>query len=159
MDSCHQGDVVLVLPGIYSVSSSIFLPDSITIEGKEPRRSSDGWAVVRHQLAPPQAHSSPVLWSCSGVVNRTKLADDSVIMTGQSQGAVMPDHVHWCYRWFLHLKGSKTKEMINWNTDGLQIIQTCRYCVNCGCWLTDVTVKNALRMSVDKHFIIYKNVF
>ncbi|XP_038557992.1 SHC SH2 domain-binding protein 1 isoform X2 [Micropterus salmoides] len=33
VDSCHQGDVVLVLPGIYSVSSSIFLPDSITIEG------------------------------------------------------------------------------------------------------------------------------
>lgn len=33
VDSCHQGDVVIVLPGIYSVSSSIFLPDSITIEG------------------------------------------------------------------------------------------------------------------------------
>ncbi|XP_035507708.1 SHC SH2 domain-binding protein 1 [Morone saxatilis] len=33
VDLCHQGDVVIVLPGIYSVSSSIFLPDSITIEG------------------------------------------------------------------------------------------------------------------------------
>ncbi|XP_076592872.1 SHC SH2 domain-binding protein 1 [Chaetodon auriga] len=33
VDSCHQGDVVIVLPGIYSVTSSIFLPDSITIEG------------------------------------------------------------------------------------------------------------------------------
>uniref|UniRef100_A0A8C2ZXN0 SHC SH2-domain binding protein 1 n=2 Tax=Cyclopterus lumpus TaxID=8103 RepID=A0A8C2ZXN0_CYCLU len=33
VEMCHQGDVVLVLPGIYSVSSSIFLPDSITIEG------------------------------------------------------------------------------------------------------------------------------
>ncbi|XP_041792091.1 SHC SH2 domain-binding protein 1 isoform X2 [Chelmon rostratus] len=33
VDSCHQGDVVIVLPGSYSVSSSIFLPDSITIEG------------------------------------------------------------------------------------------------------------------------------
>nr|XP_046268660.1 SHC SH2 domain-binding protein 1 isoform X2 [Scatophagus argus] len=33
VDSCHHGDVVIVLPGIYSVSSSIFLPDSVTIEG------------------------------------------------------------------------------------------------------------------------------
>ncbi|XP_075947012.1 SHC SH2 domain-binding protein 1 isoform X2 [Anarhichas minor] len=33
VERCHQGDVVIVLPGIYSVSSSIFLPDSITIEG------------------------------------------------------------------------------------------------------------------------------
>ncbi|XP_070765108.1 SHC SH2 domain-binding protein 1 [Enoplosus armatus] len=33
VDSCHEGDVVVVLPGIYSVSSSIVLPDSITIEG------------------------------------------------------------------------------------------------------------------------------
>ncbi|XP_073320787.1 SHC SH2 domain-binding protein 1 isoform X2 [Pagrus major] len=33
VDSCHQGDVVIVLPGIYNVSSAIFLPDSISIEG------------------------------------------------------------------------------------------------------------------------------
>ncbi|XP_059203410.1 SHC SH2 domain-binding protein 1 isoform X2 [Centropristis striata] len=33
VETCHQGDVVIVLPGIYSVSSTIFLPDSITIEG------------------------------------------------------------------------------------------------------------------------------
>ncbi|KAG7482564.1 hypothetical protein JOB18_024411 [Solea senegalensis] len=33
VDSCHQGDVVLVLPGIYSVNSTIFIPDSITVEG------------------------------------------------------------------------------------------------------------------------------
>ncbi|XP_068586650.1 SHC SH2 domain-binding protein 1 isoform X2 [Cebidichthys violaceus] len=33
VERCHQGDVVIVLPGIYIVSSSIFLPDSITIEG------------------------------------------------------------------------------------------------------------------------------
>ncbi|XP_037650669.1 SHC SH2 domain-binding protein 1 isoform X1 [Sebastes umbrosus] len=33
VESCHQGDVVIVLPGIYSVSNSIFLPDSVTIEG------------------------------------------------------------------------------------------------------------------------------
>ncbi|KAG8001049.1 SHC SH2 domain-binding protein 1-like protein B, partial [Nibea albiflora] len=33
VDSCHHGDVVIVLPGVYNVSSSIFVPDSITIEG------------------------------------------------------------------------------------------------------------------------------
>ncbi|XP_047437147.1 SHC SH2 domain-binding protein 1 isoform X2 [Mugil cephalus] len=33
VDLCHQGDVVIVLPGIYSISNSIFIPDSITIEG------------------------------------------------------------------------------------------------------------------------------
>uniref|UniRef100_A0A7N9AT19 SHC SH2-domain binding protein 1 n=1 Tax=Mastacembelus armatus TaxID=205130 RepID=A0A7N9AT19_9TELE len=33
VDSCYQGDVVIVLPGTYTVSSSIFIPDSITIEG------------------------------------------------------------------------------------------------------------------------------
>ncbi|XP_047218488.1 SHC SH2 domain-binding protein 1 isoform X1 [Girardinichthys multiradiatus] len=33
VDACHQGDIVIVLPGTYSVSSSIFIPDSITIEG------------------------------------------------------------------------------------------------------------------------------
>ncbi|XP_072237167.1 SHC SH2 domain-binding protein 1 [Leuresthes tenuis] len=33
VDACHQGDVVILLPGIYCVSSSIFIPDSITIEG------------------------------------------------------------------------------------------------------------------------------
>ncbi|CAG5850759.1 unnamed protein product [Menidia menidia] len=33
VDACHQGDVVIVLPGVYSVSSSIIIPDSITIEG------------------------------------------------------------------------------------------------------------------------------
>ncbi|KAM9318938.1 SHC SH2 domain-binding protein 1 isoform 2-T2 [Pholidichthys leucotaenia] len=33
VESCHKGDVVIVLPGIYSVSSSIFITDSITIEG------------------------------------------------------------------------------------------------------------------------------
>ncbi|XP_018548292.1 SHC SH2 domain-binding protein 1 isoform X3 [Lates calcarifer] len=33
VDSCHQGDVVIVLPGIYSVNSSILIPDSITMEG------------------------------------------------------------------------------------------------------------------------------
>uniref|UniRef100_A0A3B5A5W0 SHC binding and spindle associated 1 n=1 Tax=Stegastes partitus TaxID=144197 RepID=A0A3B5A5W0_9TELE len=33
VDSCHQGDVVIVLPGIYCVNSSIFIPDSITMEG------------------------------------------------------------------------------------------------------------------------------
>ncbi|KAM4593720.1 SHC SH2 domain-binding protein 1 isoform 2-T2 [Odontesthes bonariensis] len=33
VDACHQGDVVIVLPGIYCVSSSIFIPDSVTIEG------------------------------------------------------------------------------------------------------------------------------
>ncbi|XP_041837577.1 SHC SH2 domain-binding protein 1 isoform X2 [Melanotaenia boesemani] len=33
VDACYQGDVVIVLPGTYSVSSSIFIPDSITIEG------------------------------------------------------------------------------------------------------------------------------
>nr|XP_020441455.1 SHC SH2 domain-binding protein 1 [Monopterus albus] len=33
VESCYQGDVIIILPGIYSVSSSIFIPDSITIEG------------------------------------------------------------------------------------------------------------------------------
>lgn len=33
VDSCHEGDVVFVLPGTYSVTSSINLPDSITVEG------------------------------------------------------------------------------------------------------------------------------
>uniref|UniRef100_A0AAQ6AB08 Right handed beta helix domain-containing protein n=1 Tax=Amphiprion ocellaris TaxID=80972 RepID=A0AAQ6AB08_AMPOC len=33
VDSCHQGDVVIVLPGIYSVNRSISIPDSITVEG------------------------------------------------------------------------------------------------------------------------------
>ncbi|XP_022073251.1 SHC SH2 domain-binding protein 1 [Acanthochromis polyacanthus] len=33
VDSCHQGDVVIILPGIYSVDRSIFIPDSITVEG------------------------------------------------------------------------------------------------------------------------------
>ncbi|XP_062272999.1 SHC SH2 domain-binding protein 1 [Scomber scombrus] len=33
VDSCYQGDVVIILPGNYSVTSSIFLPDSISIEG------------------------------------------------------------------------------------------------------------------------------
>ncbi|XP_061880166.1 SHC SH2 domain-binding protein 1 isoform X1 [Entelurus aequoreus] len=33
VDSCHHGDMVFVLPGVYSVSSAIFLPDSITVEG------------------------------------------------------------------------------------------------------------------------------
>lgn len=33
VESCHHGDVVIILPGNYSVSSSIFIPDSITIEG------------------------------------------------------------------------------------------------------------------------------
>ncbi|XP_029000910.1 SHC SH2 domain-binding protein 1 [Betta splendens] len=33
VESCHEGDVVIVLPGLYSVSSSIIIPDSITIEG------------------------------------------------------------------------------------------------------------------------------
>ncbi|XP_034040285.1 SHC SH2 domain-binding protein 1 isoform X2 [Thalassophryne amazonica] len=33
VDSCHQGDAVVVLPGLYSVTSSICLPDSVTIEG------------------------------------------------------------------------------------------------------------------------------
>lgn len=36
VDSCYQGDTVIVLPGIYSVRNSIFLPDSITVEGEEP---------------------------------------------------------------------------------------------------------------------------
>ncbi|KAJ0056714.1 hypothetical protein NL108_012234 [Boleophthalmus pectinirostris] len=33
VDSCHEGDVVIVLPGIFNVTSSINLPDSITVEG------------------------------------------------------------------------------------------------------------------------------
>lgn len=33
VDSCHEGDMVIVLPGVYSVTSSMVLPDSITIEG------------------------------------------------------------------------------------------------------------------------------
>ncbi|XP_062247380.1 SHC SH2 domain-binding protein 1 isoform X1 [Platichthys flesus] len=33
LDSCHQGDVVIVLPGIYYVNKSMFIPDSITVEG------------------------------------------------------------------------------------------------------------------------------
>lgn len=33
VDSCHEGDAVIVLPGVYSVTSSINLPDSITVEG------------------------------------------------------------------------------------------------------------------------------
>ncbi|XP_061613813.1 SHC SH2 domain-binding protein 1 [Phyllopteryx taeniolatus] len=33
VDSCYQGDMVFVLPGVYSVTDSILLPDSITIEG------------------------------------------------------------------------------------------------------------------------------
>ncbi|XP_014855717.1 PREDICTED: SHC SH2 domain-binding protein 1 [Poecilia mexicana] len=33
VDSCHQGDMVIILPGTYRVSSSIFIPDSITVEG------------------------------------------------------------------------------------------------------------------------------
>ncbi|XP_041640674.1 SHC SH2 domain-binding protein 1 [Cheilinus undulatus] len=36
VDSSHEGDVVLVLPGVYSVSSTIFIPDSISIEGYGP---------------------------------------------------------------------------------------------------------------------------
>ncbi|XP_029931947.1 SHC SH2 domain-binding protein 1 isoform X2 [Myripristis murdjan] len=31
--SCYQNDIVIILPGHYSVTSSIFLPDSITVEG------------------------------------------------------------------------------------------------------------------------------
>lgn len=34
VESYHQDDVVIILPGVYSVSSTIVLPDSITIEGK-----------------------------------------------------------------------------------------------------------------------------
>lgn len=33
VDSCHEGDVVIVLAGVYNVTSSINLPDSITMEG------------------------------------------------------------------------------------------------------------------------------
>ncbi|CAL8361787.1 SHC SH2 domain-binding protein 1 isoform X1 [Gadus morhua] len=33
VDACFQGDAVLILPGHYSVTSSLLLPDSITIEG------------------------------------------------------------------------------------------------------------------------------
>ncbi|XP_028257152.1 SHC SH2 domain-binding protein 1 isoform X2 [Parambassis ranga] len=33
VDLCYQGDVVILLPGRYIVSSSIVIPDSITIEG------------------------------------------------------------------------------------------------------------------------------
>ncbi|KAM9832269.1 SHC SH2 domain-binding protein 1 [Neosynchiropus ocellatus] len=33
VDSCHEGDMVIVLPGVYRVTSSMFLPDSITVEG------------------------------------------------------------------------------------------------------------------------------
>ncbi|KAK2853429.1 hypothetical protein Q5P01_006090 [Channa striata] len=33
VESCHEGDVVIILPGVYNVSSSIVIPDSITIEG------------------------------------------------------------------------------------------------------------------------------
>lgn len=33
VESYHQDDTVIILPGVYSVSSTIFLPDSITIEG------------------------------------------------------------------------------------------------------------------------------
>ncbi|XP_072321779.1 SHC SH2 domain-binding protein 1 [Eucyclogobius newberryi] len=33
VDSCHEGDVVIVLPGVFNVTSSINLPDSVTIEG------------------------------------------------------------------------------------------------------------------------------
>ncbi|XP_033840469.1 SHC SH2 domain-binding protein 1 [Periophthalmus magnuspinnatus] len=33
VDSCHEGDVVIVLPGVFNVTSSINLPDSITVEG------------------------------------------------------------------------------------------------------------------------------
>ncbi|CAN9507321.1 unnamed protein product [Ophioblennius macclurei] len=33
VDSCYEGDVVILLPGSYSVTSSIFITDSITIEG------------------------------------------------------------------------------------------------------------------------------
>ncbi|TNM90423.1 hypothetical protein fugu_002712 [Takifugu bimaculatus] len=33
VDSCCQGDTVIILPGLYSVNNSIFLPDSITVEG------------------------------------------------------------------------------------------------------------------------------
>ncbi|XP_034536114.1 SHC SH2 domain-binding protein 1 isoform X2 [Notolabrus celidotus] len=36
VDSCHQGDVVLVMPGVYSVTSSIFIPDSVSVEGFGP---------------------------------------------------------------------------------------------------------------------------
>lgn len=35
VDSCYQGDTIIVLPGIYSVNNSICLPDSITVEGEE----------------------------------------------------------------------------------------------------------------------------
>lgn len=34
VESYHQDDMVIILPGVYSVSSTIVLPDSITIEGK-----------------------------------------------------------------------------------------------------------------------------
>lgn len=33
LDSWHHSDVVIALPGIYIVSSSIFFPDSITVDG------------------------------------------------------------------------------------------------------------------------------
>ncbi|XP_074521759.1 SHC SH2 domain-binding protein 1 [Halichoeres trimaculatus] len=36
VNSCYQGDVVLVLPGVYSVSSSLFIPDSVSVEGFGP---------------------------------------------------------------------------------------------------------------------------
>lgn len=34
VESYHQDDLVIILPGVYSVSSTIVLPDSITIEGE-----------------------------------------------------------------------------------------------------------------------------
>lgn len=39
VDACYQGDVVIILPGVYSVSKPIFLPDSITIEGKKNKNN------------------------------------------------------------------------------------------------------------------------
>ncbi|KAM9826411.1 SHC SH2 domain-binding protein 1 isoform X1 [Syngnathus typhle] len=36
VDSCHQDDMLFVLPGVYSVTRCILLPDSITIEGYGP---------------------------------------------------------------------------------------------------------------------------
>lgn len=62
--ACYQGDTVIVLPGTYNVSNSIFLPDSITMEGEDRdwasykssvlnirvHRVIDDWLVFRQTL-------------------------------------------------------------------------------------------------------------
>lgn len=60
VDSCYQGDIVIVLPGIYSVRSSIFLPDSITVEGEEPDVAFLNVSGVKDKEICHRLHGKPI---------------------------------------------------------------------------------------------------